>query len=194
MSSVPTRHMTSLPHGCRLACAVAALLLAACSHGSAPRSRGRTCLVLSVGGTAGMAHAGAIDALVESGVQFDCVYGNSAGALVGGVFAHRPDEPVTPRVRRVLWRNVRQTEADYQSNVGLGALIGLAFGPIGALVGAGAGYSGTDRVSLERATGILDEQLGHADISGLPIDFATSHLVQNGEGVDTVIVRTGNLR
>lgn len=49
---------------------------------------GKTCLVLSVGGTKGVAHIGAIDALKAKGIDIDCIYGNSMGSA-----AYRP--PIT---------------------------------------------------------------------------------------------------
>lgn len=44
-------------------------------------------LVLSSGGARGMAHIGAIEALLESGYEISCIAGCSAGALVGGMYA-----------------------------------------------------------------------------------------------------------
>ena len=51
-------------------------------------------LALSGGGVRGMAHIGALRALVESGIRIDALAGTSAGALVGGLFAagYIPDE------------------------------------------------------------------------------------------------------
>lgn len=55
------------------ACCLLALATAAsCAH--VPNRPEKTCLVLSVGGTKGLAHLGAIDALKEKGVRIDCVY------------------------------------------------------------------------------------------------------------------------
>lgn len=44
-------------------------------------------IVLSGGGSRGLAHAGVLRALVENGIEPDCVSGTSAGALVGALYA-----------------------------------------------------------------------------------------------------------
>ena len=50
-----------------------------------------TVLVLGGGGARGFAHVGVIRALLESGIDIDAVVGASAGAVVGGGFAHSGD-------------------------------------------------------------------------------------------------------
>ena len=56
--------------------------------------RYRLGIVLSGGGSRGLAHAGVLRALVESGIEPDCISGTSAGALVGALHAsgHGPKE------------------------------------------------------------------------------------------------------
>jgi len=56
--------------------------------------RHRLGLVLSGGGSRGLAHAGVLEALAEAGVEVDCISGSSAGALVGALHAagHRADD------------------------------------------------------------------------------------------------------
>lgn len=51
-------------------------------------------LVLSGGGARGIAHIGVLKALEELGVQFSCIAGTSAGALIGTLysFGYKPDE------------------------------------------------------------------------------------------------------
>jgi len=44
-------------------------------------------IVLSGGGSRGLAHAGVLRALVEQGIEPDCISGTSAGALVGALHA-----------------------------------------------------------------------------------------------------------
>lgn len=51
----------------------------------------RTALVLGGGGARGLAHIGAIAALEEGGFRPDFIVGTSAGAIVGGAYAARPD-------------------------------------------------------------------------------------------------------
>jgi len=53
----------------------------------------RTGIVLSGGGSRGVAHLGILKALDELGVTFDCISGTSIGALVGALYAQglKPD-------------------------------------------------------------------------------------------------------
>lgn len=44
-------------------------------------------IVLSGGGSRGLAHAGVFEALIEHGIEIDCISGSSAGALVGALHA-----------------------------------------------------------------------------------------------------------
>ena len=44
-------------------------------------------IVLSGGGSKGIAHAGALQFLTEQGLQPSCIAGTSAGAIVGGLYA-----------------------------------------------------------------------------------------------------------
>jgi NTE family protein len=49
-------------------------------------------MVLSGGGSRGLAHAGVLKALLEAGIQPACISGTSAGALVGALYAAGYDE------------------------------------------------------------------------------------------------------
>ena len=49
--------------------------------------RYRLGIVLSGGGSRGLAHAGVLKALAENGIEPDCIAGTSAGALVGALHA-----------------------------------------------------------------------------------------------------------
>jgi NTE family protein len=49
--------------------------------------RYRLGMVLSGGGSRGLAHAGVLRALAEEGIEPDCIAGTSAGALVGALYA-----------------------------------------------------------------------------------------------------------
>ena len=53
--------------------------------------RYRLGIVLSGGGSRGLAHAGVLRALVENGIEPDCIAGTSAGALVGALHASGRD-------------------------------------------------------------------------------------------------------
>jgi len=53
----------------------------------AAQTRPRVCLVLSGGGSRGMAHIGVLKVLEELKVPIDCIAGTSMGAVVGGLYA-----------------------------------------------------------------------------------------------------------
>lgn len=53
--------------------------------------RHRLGIVLSGGGSRGLVHAGVLRALVENGIEPDCIAGTSAGALVGALHASNRD-------------------------------------------------------------------------------------------------------
>jgi NTE family protein len=53
--------------------------------------RYRLGIVLSGGGSRGLAHAGVLRALAENGIEPDCIAGTSAGALVGALYASGRD-------------------------------------------------------------------------------------------------------
>src|SRR5450631_3784317 len=52
-----------------------------------PPARPRICLVLSGGGSRGMAHIGVLKVLEELKIPIDCIAGTSMGAVVGGLYA-----------------------------------------------------------------------------------------------------------
>jgi NTE family protein len=58
-----------------------------------PTKRCRLGIVLSGGGSRGVAHIGVLRALLEQGIEPDCVAGTSAGAVIGALYAtgHPPD-------------------------------------------------------------------------------------------------------
>ena len=56
-------------------------------------------LVLGGGGSRGLAHVGVIEELLAAGIVPDLIVGCSAGAIVGGLYADRPD---IGRIKRLL--------------------------------------------------------------------------------------------
>jgi len=59
-------------------------------------------LVLSVGADRGIAHIGAIKAFRELGINFDAVFGNSMGSLVGSLYAISPNQDIESRYRKII--------------------------------------------------------------------------------------------
>ncbi|MFP2911631.1 patatin-like phospholipase family protein, partial [Pyxidicoccus sp. 3LFB2] len=114
----------------RLLCVTLLTLLAlgtaSCRSSSAfRRAPARTCVVLSVGAARGLAHLGALDALVERGVRIDCVVGNSMGALVGSLYASAPGEDLRSRYRAFFHEYERATVREAQKRGTVGAAVGL---------------------------------------------------------------------
>jgi hypothetical protein len=177
-------------------------LLTSCAalRGRAPE---RTCLVLSVGGTKGLAHLGAIDAVKASGQRIDCVVGTSMGAVVGSLYASAPQEDVRTRYRRFYAEYARQTREEARNRGLAGAAIGLATvlltggsGALAAAVGALAGLGGLgsvaklDHARFERT---LATQYENARIESLPVPFATLYQRVKGGGLERVVAREGDL-
>jgi NTE family protein len=176
---------------------LASLLAAGCAHGASrfdTRVR-RTCLVLSVGGPAGVAHIGAIAAIKEARVPIDCVVGNSMGALVGSLYATAPAEDVDARFRAFVGAYTDETKREAARNgFGLGLIAGgiaavkadgKAAPAIAFAAGAALGVLATEKLEHERMVRVLDDFFRGARIDGpLPLRFVTFYQ----EGTDTGVV------
>jgi NTE family protein len=67
----------------------------------------RTGLALSGGSAWGVAHVGAIAALVEAGIQIDCIAGTSAGAVVAALYAFGlPMEKMADAAKKLEWKHI----------------------------------------------------------------------------------------
>jgi Patatin-like phospholipase len=186
----------------RLAPLALVLLCTACAAGRG-RTPERTCLVLSVGGTKGLAHLGAIDALKAKGQRIDCVVGTSMGAVMGSLYASAPQEDLRTRYRRFYAEYARQTWADARTRGLASAAIGLATvlltggsvtlaAAVGALTGLG-GLGSLSRLDHARFERTLEVQFAGARIETLPVPFATLYQRVNGGGLERVVAREGDL-
>jgi len=64
-------------------------------------------LALSGGAARGMAHVGVLQALIENGIQIDCVAGTSAGSMVGGAYASGMSvDEIADFGRALRWRDI----------------------------------------------------------------------------------------
>lgn len=184
---------------------VMAATLVSCAHRPPrfdPRVR-RTCLVLSAGGTRGVAQLGAIQAVREAGIPIACVVGTSVGALVGGLYASAPAQDTTARFGKLAGAYLAATEAEARERgLTTGAVLGtlaatLSGGMLlpatvalgGYLLGAGT-TSPSDRARLEQ---VLRTELNAARIETLPVAFATMHHERAGQGLTLVVDRAGDL-
>ena len=161
------------------------------------------CLVLSVGGPAGLAHLGAIQALQHSELEVRYVVGNSMGALVGGLYASEPASEVVERYLSFASAYLEQTKRSAEGRGVLGFLFGaaltlatggaalpaLAAGGGGAVIGA----EGTEKQSLERTVAVYDEAVAGVTIEALPIRFVTFHHAMTTTGVRLNTVQRGRL-
>lgn len=185
--------------------AAAALVAGGCAHRPPrfdPEAR-RTCLVLSSGGTRGVAELGAIEAIRRSRIPINCVVGTSVGALVGALYASAPEQDTTARFHRLTEAYASETRREAESR-GLGA--GLALAAVASLFSGGVlvpataavggyllGASTTTRADRSRLERVLATELGGARIETLPTPFATLHQERVAEGLTLVVDRTGDL-
>jgi NTE family protein len=180
-----------------------ALLLGAtsCHRNAARRAPERTCAVLSVGGSKGIAHLGALDALEARGVRIDCVVGNSMGAVVGSLYASAPREDLRARYREFFSDYERETAREAKKRGTVGAAVGLlavllSGGALAPALAAGAlgavgGASTVPTLSHERFTEVLDSFYGGARIEELPVPFATFYQQPTEQGLRRVTVTEG---
>ena len=197
----PSRFATTVA----IAGACAAIGVASCAHQPPtfdPRAR-RTCLVLSAGGTRGVAELGALAAVRQAGVPVSCVMGTSVGALVGALYASAPGDDTTLRWRHMTGAYLDETEREAETR-GVGA--GLALGAVataftsGILAPATAALGGyllgaatTTRADRGRLERVLGAELNGARIETLPVPFATLHHERADQGLRLVVDRTGDL-
>jgi predicted acylesterase/phospholipase RssA len=163
----------------------------------------RTCLVLSAGGTRGVAELGAVAAIREARLPIACVVGSSVGALVGGLYASAPEQDTTLRFRRLTQAYLDETEREARVR---GIETGLVLATLAATLSGGwlmpataavGGYflgaatvSQADRARMEQ---MLRVELAGARIETLPVPFATLHHERVGQGLSLVIDRSGDL-
>ena len=72
-------------------------------------------LALGGGGARGLAHIGVIKRLHKSGIQFHCIAGTSAGAIVGAIYASSRDPVIIEEKLQVMLRSkeFRSIKLDY---------------------------------------------------------------------------------
>jgi predicted acylesterase/phospholipase RssA len=169
-------------------CTVLALVLTSCASRKAAPAAGegrRTCLVLSVAGPKGNAMAGAVEALQAKGYRFDCVYGNSMGALVGALFVSHPAASVSGRYRSFV--EAARADRGAFSVASLGAMVRRL---LAHALGAPADRERMDPVVFERT---LADWTDGATFESLPMSFATSYASLTDDRVEIVVVRTGSV-
>ncbi len=199
---------------CLLASAAVTLALACGTPGAvSPRpaihpfvaAEGRpTCIVLSVGGAQGLSHLGALRGVQASGLDVDCVIGNSMGALAGGLYASDPATDPVERYRAFASAYVARTEQEATERGILGFLLGagavaLTGGAAAPALAAGVAAGGlgvatTAERDLDRTIATLDALFESAEIEGLGVGYTTYHHVAvEGGGVELSEVSSGNL-
>jgi len=155
----------------------------------------RTCLVLSVGGVKGLAHIGAIEALKERKIKIDYVYGNSMGAVIGGLYASAPSADLRVRYSQMMGEYIRMTESNKIGGglLGLGAVLlsGGALAP--AVLGGMTAQSMVPKFDNKRFRGAMDKYLKGVNIENVPVKFGTSFQRRAGEGLELEVVNKGNL-
>jgi len=161
----------------------------------------KTCLVLSVGGMKGLSHIGAIDAINKKGITIDCVYGNSMGSVIGGIYAHSPKSDLRSKVKSFLRAYVKETEEEYKSKAtsgflfgaGLAILTGGLFGWETILGSTLINTMSVEKFDNDRFRDVLDKKLRYSSIENLPIPYATSYHSRTSTGIELRTISSGNL-
>lgn len=177
-------------------------LAAGCAHGWDSHADRPTCLVLSAGGAAGLAHLGALEAVKAKGLRLSCVTGTSMGALVGSLYAAAPDRPARDSYLRLLAQYEAQTSRDLGVNAMVGGLLGATVAGVmsggtalplvlGAGAGAAAALSNTHRIDLQRFGMVLDRFHDAARIEDLSVPFAAFHQARSASSLVLVAVARG---
>ena len=91
----------------------------------------KVCVVLSVGGSMGIAHLGALRAIQRSGLAVECVMGNSMGSLAGSLYASAPKADPVQRYTAFFSAYETAVRSEATDRGFLGGLAGLR---VGALV------------------------------------------------------------
>jgi NTE family protein len=154
----------------------------------------RTSIALSVGGAAGVAHLGAIEAIKAHRLDVAGVVGNSMGALVGALYATDPQGDAVLAMldfQQAYREHAEQEAADGATAFGL--LGFLALGPAGGLLGAAVGVAGVAPFDHQRMVHVLNERWRGASIEQLPLAFQTAYLIHSEAGIETRYVASGNL-
>ncbi len=167
-----------------------------------PEEKERTCLVLSVGSTKGIAHIGAIDAIKDLDIHIDCVFGNSAGSIVGGVYAYDPGGDLERNIWQIYRSYERFTKDEVKSYSTMGVMIGagLAFltggliNPLfGGAIGGLTGASSVDILDVDRFEKALNQYFGFIEIDSLKIPYGTSYKEKVQNGLQLKVATSGNL-
>jgi predicted acylesterase/phospholipase RssA len=135
-----------------------------------------------------MAMTGAIEAALEKGYHFECVYGNSMGALVGGLYASAPSASLSGRYRNFLLFARNEIEPRERTRFiaehplrAFGVWLGLLDPPA------------MRRVDPALFRAALDDWLDHVRIEAMPVSFGTSHLRLTDRRVELVTSTSGSL-
>lgn len=154
----------------------------------------RTCLVLSVGAEKGLAQIGGIDAISELGLNIDCVYGNSAGSIIGGLFAYNPDSNLRSEIYK-LFNNyikiIKKEKSESMMSAGLFSYF-LGFGFLESLIIGGLNSESISSVNIETFEKVLNSHFKNLKIENTKIDYATSFININSNEPIT-IKKHGNL-
>lgn len=187
---------------------IAGLIALGCSSSPqsvapAPEPSKPVCVVLSVGGTNGLSHIGVMEVLKEQGVKVDCVIGTSMGALIGGMYAARPEEPLRSQYVKLAKAYEKEATSEGGGLFLLGALVGgvltAGAGAGAAAVLMGATVSGTMGLSTltlkqwKRMRRVLRGYFDGQTIEELEIPFRTIFQSPSGEGLEDHFPRDGSL-
>ena len=183
--------------------AVAGLFASGCARSWTQQSRRPTCVVLSAGGAAGVAHVGALEAVTAENLRVDCITGTSMGALVGSLYAAAPHKSVRAQYQQLISQYRSATEGEVGRNALLGGVLGAVVAGIatggastlplilGASSGAAAAAQATPAIDLDRFTKVLARFHNGTTIESLAVPYATFYHERQDTGLRLVVVRQG---
>lgn len=152
----------------------------------------KTCLVLSVGGFGALSQVGAVSELQRRGLTFDCVYGNSMGAVLGAIYAGAPERPLSHSFELLLGHYEALTRADVKEELsGLGIVKYAARRIVDKIRGQRTII--VPILSNDRLRRAVDRALDGRSFGKLPVAFATSHKRVTDEGPQLIVQRKGNV-
>jgi predicted acylesterase/phospholipase RssA len=137
----------------------------------------KTVLVLSVGGVRGLAHIGAIDAMKGKSIRPDAVFGNSMGAVIGALYVTAPSADLAARYRELI--------AAYEKRIAQET-------PIYRKIGIWLRLTDVE-FDNKQFENVLRDFCSAAKIEALPMNFATSYKVRDGDSIKDVGRVSGDL-
>ena len=136
------------------------------------------------------------------GINIDCVFGNSAGSIIGAVYAFDHNGDLEQNIWKIARKYEQLTTKEVKSSSSVGAILGAGlafitgglFTPLlGGIIGGYTGYKSVDMFDVERFENTLNQFFDYIDIDSLQIPYGTSYKEKVQNGLQLKVVTSGNL-